>query len=309
MIRYFVQRLVAILPIMIGVSFLVFLMLHLVPGDVAEIMAARAQGGGGAETVARVRAELGLDAPFHVQYGRFVWHALRGDFGRSYYTNRPVLVSVLEMLPYTIRLAVAAMAITAVVGVGLGLLSAVFHDTWVDRLGMLVSLGGLSIPIFWSGLILILVFGVTLGWLPITGGTEWQRLILPAVALGYDGAAFVARLTRSSMLEVLRQDYMTTARAKGLRGAVVVLRHGFRNALLPVLTLAGLQFGRLLGGTVVVEAVFARPGIGRLAIDAILFKDYLLVQGVVLFVALTYALINLLIDVSYAWLDPRIRYT
>ncbi len=309
MIGYLLQRLVAIVPIAIGVSFLVFLILHLVPGDVAEIMAARAQGGGGPEAVARMRQQLGLDAPFHVQYGRFVWNALHGDLGRSYYTNRPVLVSVLEMLPPTLRLASGAMAITVIAGVGLGVLAAVFHDTWVDRLAMLISLGGLSIPIFWSGLILILVFAVTLRWLPITGGAEWQRLILPAVALGYDGAAFVARLTRSSMLEVLRQDYITTARAKGLPPRATILRHGFRNALLPVVTLAGLQFGRLLGGTVIVEAVFARPGIGRLAIDAILFKDYLLVQGVVLFVALTYAVINLAVDLSYAWLDPRVRYT
>jgi ABC-type dipeptide/oligopeptide/nickel transport system permease component len=212
------------------------------------------------------------------------------------------------MIPFTLRLAVAAMAITAVVGIGLGLVSAVWHDTWLDRLAMLVSLGGLSIPTFWSGLLLILLFAVTLRWLPITGGEEWQRLLLPAVALGYDGAAFVARLTRSSMLEVLGQDFIITARAKGLTRATVILRHGFRNALLPVVTLAGLQFGRLLGGAVVVEAVFARPGIGRLLIDAILFKDYLLVQGVVLLVALTYAVINLAVDVLYAWIDPRIRY-
>jgi ABC-type dipeptide/oligopeptide/nickel transport system permease component len=201
------------------------------------------------------------------------------------------------------------MLITVVVGVSLGLLAAVYHDTWVDRVAMLLSLGGLSIPIFWSGLLLILLFAVTLRWLPITGGTEWQRLILPAAALGYDGAAFVARLTRSSMLEVMRQDYIMTARAKGLRAAAVVLQHAFRNAMLPVLTLAGLQFGRLLGGAVVAEAVFARPGVGRLVIDAILFKDYLLVQGVVLFVALTYAIINLAVDLLYLWVDPRIRYT
>jgi ABC-type dipeptide/oligopeptide/nickel transport system permease component len=193
--------------------------------------------------------------------------------------------------------------------VGLGVLAAVYHDTWVDRAAMLLSLGGLSIPIFWSGLLLILLFAVTLRWLPITGGTEWQRLILPAAALGYDGAAFVARLTRSSMLEVLRQDYIMTARAKGLCAATVVLQHAFRNAMLPVLTLAGLQFGRLLGGAVVAEAVFARPGVGRLVIDAILYKDYLLVQGVVLFVALTYAVINLAVDLLYMWVDPRIRYT
>jgi ABC-type dipeptide/oligopeptide/nickel transport system permease component len=305
---YVARRVLAIAPILVGVSFLVFLILHLVPGDVAEIMAARSQGGGGPEAVARMRHDLGLDVPFRVQYARFVSHAIRGDLGRSYYTNRPVVPSVIEMIPYTLRLAVAAMVITAVVGIGLGLVSAVWHDSWIDRLAMLVSLGGLSIPTFWSGLLLILLFAVTLRWLPITGGEEWQRLLLPAVALGYDGAAFVARLTRSSMLEVLRQDYITTARAKGLARAAVILRHGFRNALLPVVTLAGLQFGRLLGGAVVVEAVFARPGVGRLLIDAILFKDYLLVQGVVLLVALTYAVINLAVDVLYAWIDPRIRY-
>jgi peptide/nickel transport system permease protein len=308
MLVYLARRLLAIVPIMAGVSFLVFLMLHLVPGDVAEIMAAQTQAQAGPEAVARMRQQLGLDDPFLIQYGRFAWNALHGDFGRSYYTNRPVFQSVAEMLPHTLRLAAAAMLLAVGLGVSLGIVAAVFHDTWVDRVAMLASLAGLSIPIFWSGLLLILVFAVMLRWLPITGGEEWQRLILPAAALGYDGAAFMARLTRSSMLEVLRQDYMTTARAKGLRPAMVVLRHGFRNALLPVVTLAGLQFGRLLGGTVVVEAVFARPGLGKLAIDAILFKDFLLVQGVVLFAALTYALINLLIDVSYTWLDPRVRF-
>jgi ABC-type dipeptide/oligopeptide/nickel transport system permease component len=308
MLLYLTRRVLAIVPILFGVSVLVFLMLYLVPGDVAEIMAAQTQARVGPEGVAQIRQQLGLDAPVHVQYGRFVWNALHGDFGRSYYTNRPVFQSVLEMLPHTLHLAVAALAIAVAVGVALGILAAVFHDTWVDRVAMLLSLAGLSIPIFWSGLLLILVFAVTLRWFPITGGDEWQRLVLPAVALGYDGAAFVARLTRSSMLEVLRQEYITTARAKGLRASAVVLRHGFLNAVLPVLTLAGLQFGRLLGGTVVVEAVFARPGLGKLAIDAILFKDFLLVQGVVLVAALVYALINLVVDVSYAWLDPRVRY-
>jgi peptide/nickel transport system permease protein len=309
MMPYVARRLVAIVPSVVGTSFLVFLMLHLVPGDVAEIMAARAQGGGGPEAVSRMRHELGLDASFPAQYGRFVWNAAHGELGRSYYTNRPVFTSVVEMLPYTLRLALAAMVVTLSLGIALGVVAAVWHDTWIDRVGMLVSLGGLSIPIFWSGLLLILVFGVLLGWLPITGGSEWQRLLLPAAALGFDGAAFIARLTRSSMLEVLSQDFLKTARAKGLPPSTVILRHAFRNALLPVVTLAGLQFGRLLGGTVVVEAVFARPGIGRLAIDAILFKDYLLVQGVVLFVALAYALINLAVDLCYAWLDPRVRYT
>ena len=307
--RYVTRRLLAAVPILLSVSFLVFLMLHLVPGDVAEIMAAQTQSRATPEQVGEMRHRLGLDRPFLVQYLSFLARAVQGDLGRSYYTNRPVVRSVVEMLPHTLRLAVAALGVALVAGLTLGILAAVFHDTWVDRLAMLLSLAGLSIPLFWSGLLLILLFGVTLRWLPITGGEEWQRLILPAVALGYDGAAFIARLTRSSLLEVLGQEYVTTARAKGLAPVRVVLQHALRNALLPVITLAGLQFGRLLGGTVVVEAVFARPGVGRLAIDAILFKDYLLVQGVVLFAAASYVVLNLLVDVAYTWLDPRVRYS
>jgi ABC-type dipeptide/oligopeptide/nickel transport system permease component len=308
MLRYVVGRCLALFPVLLGVSILVFLMLHMVPGDVAEIIAAQTQARGGPEQVAEIREQLGLNDPVHVQYVRFFWNALHGDFGRSHYTNRPVTTSIAEMLPHTFQLAGAATAISVIVGVGLGVLAAVRHNTWVDRVAMILALGGLSIPIFWSGLILILVFGVMLNWLPITGGTPWEMLILPAAALGYDGAAFVARLTRSSMLEVLRQDYMVTARAKGLHQRSIIVGHGLRNALLPIITIVGLLFGRLLGGTVVVEAVFARPGLGRLAVEAILYKDFLLVQGVVMVAAVTYVLINLLTDLSYTWLDPRVRY-
>jgi peptide/nickel transport system permease protein len=308
MSMYLARRLFAVLPIMLGVSFLVFLMLHLVPGDVAEIMAAQTQARIGPEAVARIREQLGLDRPFHVQYGRFLWSALHGDFGRSYYTNRPVFQSVLEMLPHTLRLAAAAMLIAVGLGVGLGIVAAVFHDTWVDRLAMLVSLAGLSIPIFWSGLLLILVFAVTLRWLPITGGEEWQRLVLPAVALGYDGAAFVARLTRSSMLEVLRQEYVTTARAKGLIERAVVYRHAFRNALIPVVTVAGIQVGHLLGGAIIVEQIFALPGVGTLVLNGITQRDYPVVQAGVLFIAVSFVLVNLIVDILYAYMDPKIHY-
>jgi peptide/nickel transport system permease protein len=306
--RYIVGRLLASVPILVGVSVLVFLMLHLVPGDVAEIIASQTQARAGPELVVQIREQLGLNDPIPVQYGRFVWNALHGDFGRSYYTNRPVVASLAEMAPYTLQLAGASMVVAVVAGVSLGVVAAVYHNTWIDRVAMVVSLFGLSVPIFWSGLILILVFALFLQWLPITGGEEWQRLMLPAVALGYDGAAFIARLTRSSMLEVLRQEYIMTARAKGLRPHVVVLGHGFRNALLPIVTLVGILFGRMLGGTIIVENVFARAGIGRLAVEAILFKDFLLVQGVVLFAAVTYVLINLAVDLSYTWFDPRVRY-
>jgi ABC-type dipeptide/oligopeptide/nickel transport system permease component len=213
------------------------------------------------------------------------------------------------MLPYTVRLALAAMGITVVAGVGLGLLAAVYHDTWVDRLAMLLSLGGLSIPIFWSGLLLILLFAVTLQWLPITGGTEWQRLVLPAVALGYDGAAFVARLTRSSMLEVLGQEFITTAWAKGLRSRAVYYKHALRNALLPVITIVGLQIGFMFAGAVLTETIFAWPGMGSLTYQAILQRDHALLMGLFLIVSVCVIVTNIVTDLVYTVVDPRIRYT
>ena len=308
MTAYVARRLGATIPVLLGVSVLVFAMLHAVPGDLVSLLAVRSSAGLTPAQESRIRHELGLDRPLVVQYGEFLANALRGDLGRSYYTNQRVTNAVLQQLPATLQLAGAAMLFAVVVGGGLGLVAALRQNSWADNLAMVFSLGGLSIPMFWSGLILIYLFAVELRWVPIVGGRGWAALVLPAVALGYDAAAFVARMVRSSVLEVLRQDYVRIARAKGLSERRVTLRHVLKAAMIPIVTLVGLNAGRLLSGAVVVETVFARQGIGSLAVDAILYKDYFLVQGIVLLAASIYVLLNLTVDVSYAWLDPRIHY-
>jgi ABC-type dipeptide/oligopeptide/nickel transport system permease component len=305
---YIVRRLVATVPILLGVSVLVFGILHAVPGDLVRLIAVRESAAITPAQEARIRHQLGLDRPLAVQYAGFLGRAAVGDLGRSFYTNRPVAKSVLEQYPATLELAGAALVFAVVVGGGLGLAAAVRHNTWIDNAAMVFSLGGLSIPIFWSGLLLIYLFAVQLRGVPIVGGLGWKALVLPAVTLGYDAAAFIARMVRSSVLEVLRREYVLIAHAKGLSERTVIFRHVLKAAMIPIVTLIGLHAGRLLGGTVVVETVFARQGIGRLAVDAVLYKDYFLVQGIVLLAALTYVLLNLAIDVSYAWFDPRIHY-
>lgn len=305
---YILRRLLAIVPILLGVSVLVFGILHAVPGDLVRLIAVRESAVVTPAQEAIIRHQLGLDRPLIVQYGGFLGRAAVGDLGRSFYTNRPVTKSVLEQYPATLQLAGAALVFAVVVGGGLGLAAAVRHNTWVDNAAMIFSLGGLSIPIFWSGLLLIYLFAVRLRWVPIVGGLGWKALLLPAICLGYDAAAFIARMVRSSVLEVLRREYVLIAHAKGLSERTVIFRHVLKAAMIPIITLIGLHAGRLLGGTVVVETVFARQGIGRLAVDAVLYKDYFLVQGIVLLAALTYVVLNLAIDVSYAWFDPRIHY-
>jgi ABC-type dipeptide/oligopeptide/nickel transport system permease component len=260
------------------------------------------------EDIARVRHQLGLDVSIPIQYLKYIGRALRGDFGESVHSHRPVLAMIGEQAWATVQLAIAAIVIAGTMGIVLGTISALRHNTWVDTLSMLVALFGVSMPSFWFGLLLIYIFALRLGWLPITGQGGVERLILPAVALGMDFSAITARLVRSNLLEVMRQDYILSARAKGLRDRAVVARHALRNAMIPVLTIIGLQFGYLLGGAVVIETVFAREGIGRLAITAILSKDFPLVQGIVLVASVVYVAINLLIDLSYALFDPRIRY-
>ena len=307
MIAYIIRRLVAAVPVMLGVSILVFAILHAVPGDVVRLMAVRAFAVFTPEQEARIRHQLGLDQPIVVQYAHFLGHALTGDLGRSFYTNRLVTTSILEQLPATLQLAGAGMLFAVVVGGGLGLIAAIRQNTWLDHMSMTFSLLGLSMPIFWSGLLLIYLFAVRLRWVPIVA-LGWKALILPAIALGYDASAFIARMVRSSVLEVLKREYVQIAHAKGLSERAVIFRHVLKAAMIPIITLIGLHAGRLLGGTVVVETVFARQGIGRLAVEAVLYKDYLLVQGVVLFAATIYVLLNLLIDISYAWFDPRIHY-
>ncbi len=293
-------------PVLWAVLTLVFVLMRLLPGDPAMLMLS--ESGGSAEAIARMRAQLGLDDPLYVQYGRFLWNILRGDLGRSIFTGRPVTQTILEQLPSTIELALVAMLVAVLVGSVLGLAAALHHNSWLDNLCMSLAVVGVSIPIFWSGLLFILLFSATLHWLPSTGQGGVGRLLMPAVVLGFASSGSIARLVRSSVLEVLAKDYITTARAKGLRELLVVRRHALRNALIPVMTMIGLQFGFLLGGAVVTETVFSRQGIGRLVVDAILWKDFPLVQGTVLLAAVVYTLVNLLIDLSYALIDPRIRY-
>jgi peptide/nickel transport system permease protein len=281
-------------------------MLFLVPGDPVKMMLAEFVTN--PDQIAQMRAQLHLDEPIVQQYGRFVWGALRGDLGTSIRSRRPVTQEILENLPSTAQLAVASMAVAVVLGVALGLVAAVFRSSWLDLSAMLVALLGVSMPSFWLGLLLIFAFSLHLGWFPATGGGSLRHLVLPMLTLGMIASAIVARLTRSSMLEVLGQDYIRTARAKGLAWWGVVIRHGLKNAFIPVITIFGLQFGNLLAGTVIVETVFSRPGLGRVIVGAILAKDFPLVQGTILFVATGYVLINLLVDVAYAFFDPRIRF-
>lgn len=305
MSRFLVGRLAATIPVLLGVWFLVFMMLHLVPGDPVKIMLADFQTS--PQQIELLRSQLHLDDPLPKQFARFVANAARGDLGLSIRSKRPVRTEIAENLGATLQLAIAALLIAIVVGVTLGMIAAIHQNGWLDFGPMLVALCGVSMPSFWLGLLLIFFFSLRLGWFPATGGGDLKHLVLPALTLGLSASAIIARLTRSSMLEVLRQEYMTTARAKGLRETRVVLRHGFKNALIPVVTIFGLQFGSLMAGTVIVETVFARPGIGRLIVTAILAKDFPMVQGIVLLIATTYVIVNLIVDISYGILDPRIR--
>jgi peptide/nickel transport system permease protein len=305
MYRFLLGRLAATIPVLLGVWFLVFMMLHLVPGDPVKIMLSDFQTN--PQQVELLRSQLHLDDPLPTQFGRFVANAARGDLGLSIRSKRPVRTEIGENLGSTLQLAVAGLLIAVVLGVTLGMIAAINQNGWLDFGPMLLALCGVSMPSFWLGLLLIFFFSLRLGWFPATGSGDLKHLILPALTLGLGASAIIARLTRSSMLEVLRQEYMTTARAKGLRETRVVLRHGFKNALIPVVTIFGLQFGSLMAGTVIVETVFARPGIGRLIVSAILAKDFPVVQGIVLMIATTYVVVNLLVDISYGILDPRIR--
>ena len=305
MLTYVGRRILAVVPVLFGVTLAVFSMLFLVPGDPVKIMLAEFVTT--PEQIAQMRAQLHLDEPGLKQYGRFVTNALRGDLGVSIRSRRPVAAEITENIGSTGQLALASMLVAIGLGVPLGLLAALGRNSWLDVVAMVVALLGVAMPSFWLGFLLIFVFSLHLGWLPATGGGDLPHLVMPAVALGMIAAAIIARLTRSSMLEVLGQDYVRTARAKGLGRASVIVRHALRNALIPVVTVFGLQFGNLLAGAVIVETVFSRPGLGRLIVGGILAKDFPLVQGTVLFVAAAYVLINVVVDVAYAYVDPRIR--
>ncbi|HNP70312.1 MAG TPA: ABC transporter permease [Kouleothrix sp.] len=306
MISYITQRLFQAIPVLIGISLLTFAMLHLVPGDPVEIFAGDKPLT--PERAAEIRHQLGLDRPLYVQYLDYAGNALRGNLGVGLRSQRPVVDSIREALPSTLELTAVALLLAVVVGVTLGIIAAVAHGSWLDTIAMGFAMVGVSVPVFYSGLLLILFFSFRLGWLPATGQGGFERLVLPSIALGLASAAALARLVRSSMLEVLSQEYVVTARAKGLTEAGVVLRHALKNAMIPTVTLLGLQLGALLGGAVVTETIFSRPGIGRLAVEAIGNRDFPLIQGTVLFAAVAYVLVNLVVDMLYAVLDPRIRY-
>jgi len=304
--RYVISRLALAIPTILGVSLLVFLMLHLVPGDPIDFMF---QGSAlSAAEKDAIRDRLGLNDPLYIQYGRFLFKAVQGDLGTAIFIRRPVTRIILDELPYTVRLAVAGMSLTILFGLSFGILSALCHNTWIESVISAIALSGLSMPSFWLALMLTYIFSVRLGWLPIFGEESLAVLIMPAFVVGFRASAMITRLTRSGLLEVLNQCYIRTARAKGLMERTVVVRHALKNALIPVVTYLGLQFGQLLGGAVIVETVFARRGIGSLAVNAILQRDLPLAQGTVLFVALAYVVVNLVVDILYAYLDPRVRY-
>jgi ABC-type dipeptide/oligopeptide/nickel transport system permease component len=298
------RRLILSIVVLWIVSTAAFAMMRFLPGDPVAVMLQ--SSGGSAERIAELRHQLGLDQPIHVQYMRFLSGIVRGDLGSSLFTGRPVVKMIMEQLPATLELAAASMIIGILLGIVLGIISALFEGTWLDNGLMVFAVAGISMPSFWFGLLMIFFFSLTLGWLPATGQGGLERLIMPATVLGLGVAAAVARLARSSMVEVMQREYIGTARAKGLRESVVILRHALKNALIPIITMIGLEFGWLLGGAVVTETVFSRQGLGRLAIQAVLWKDFPLVQGAVIFAAVFYMTANLIVDILYMFIDPRI---
>ncbi|HEY6210270.1 MAG TPA: ABC transporter permease [Gemmatimonadales bacterium] len=300
-----VERLVMMAPTLFGVLVAAFLLLNVAPGDpVMAMVGERADSA----TIARLRAELRLDDPLPAQFGHYVWGVLRGDLGRSYVTQRPIARDLAERFPKTVELALAAMTLAAGCGITLGLVSAVRPGGAVDRLAMLLSYIGVSFPVYWVALLLILVFAVALRWLPPSGSGGLAYLLLPALTLGMRSIAFLARMTRSAMLEVLGSDFIRTARAKGLAERVVVLRHGFRNALIPVITVLGLDTGNYLTGSILTETIFGWPGLGRYVLAAIEKRDLPAIQGSILFMSLVFVVVNFVTDVLYAQADPRIAY-
>jgi peptide/nickel transport system permease protein len=302
--RYLVRRLLLTIPVLLGVATLVFALIHFIPGDPAQAMLGE---GASPEDVAQLRARLGLDRPLLVQYGAFLKGLAQGDLGVSLRNDQPVTRQILQRMPATAELALAAMAVAVLIAVPLGIVAAVWRGTWIDHAAMTLSLVGISIPNFWLGPLLAIVFAVELGWLPVGGSGTLAHLVLPSVTLGAALAAILARMTRASLLEELREPYVLAARAKGVSRSRAVLHHAFRNSLIPIVTILGLQFGVVLTGAVITETIFAWPGIGRLLIQSIGFRDYPTVQGCVLLIAITYVGVNLLTDLTYGFLDPRIR--
>ena len=304
MLRYFFKRILFLIPVLFGVSILIFTIIHLAPGDPAESMLGPSAT---QQDLQELREQLGLNKPLIVQYFSFVGNILKGDFGRSIRTNNPVLEEILDRFTPSFVLALWSMAFAIALGLPLGMMAALRQNTWVDTLCNFVALLGFSLPGFWMGLMLMLLFSIMFPILPSSGYGSWEQLLMPILVLGTNPMAVIARMTRSSMLEVIRQDYVRTARAKGLKKRLILVRHILSNVLIPVVTVIGIYFGNMLGGVVITETIFSIPGIGRLIIDAIRFHDYPVVQGGVLFFAFCLSLVNLGIDLLYALLDPRIK--
>jgi peptide/nickel transport system permease protein len=303
--RYLIRRLLLTIPVLFGVATLVFSLIHLVPGDPVQAMLGDSAS---PQDIAELRERLGLDRPLLVQYGAFLKGVTRGDLGASLRTNQTVTAAITERLPATLELAFAAMGVAILISIPLGILAAVRAGTHVDHAATTLALIGISMPNFWLGPLLAILFSITLGWLPVSGRGTPAHLVLPAITLGAPLAAVLARMTRASVIEELRELYVLAARARGVSWARAVLRHAFRNSLIPIVTVLGLQFGAVLTGAVITETIFAWPGVGRLLIQSISFRDYPLVQGCILLIAITYVTMNLLTDLVYGFLDPRIRF-
>ena len=304
MLRYFSRRLLEALLALLFTSILVFSMIHMIPGDPALLVAGLEAG---PEVVERIRRDLGLDRPLPIQYGSFLWNALQGDFGISIRTGLPVLREILDRFPYTLVIALGAIVLATAMGIGSGILAAMRRNRLGDALVMVAALLAVSTPSYWLGLMLMLVFSLSLGWLPSIGIATPAHYVLPILTLGAQSGGIISRMTRSAMLDVVGQDFVRAARARGERETTVILRHALKNALIPVLSIVGLRFGNLIAGAVLVESVFAIPGVGRLIVDAVLWRDYPMIQGTMLFVAALFILVNAATDVLYAVVDPRIR--
>ncbi len=308
MINYTIKRIFEVIPVLLIVSIIVFSVMHLLPGDPTLLMLAGAEGGSiPPERLDELRIIMGLNKPLYEQYYNFISNAISGDLGTSIRLRTPVTEILLQKFPYTIKLSLLGLMIAIFLGVIIGLVAALFKDTWLDHFSMTFSLIGVSMPIYWLGLLLILFFSINLNIFPSSGATGWKSIVLPALTLGFVSAGLISRLLRSSLLEVLNEDYIRTAKGKGLTDKIILIKHALKNAMIPVITILGLQFGNMLAGAVVTETVFSRPGLGRIVVNGILWKDYPLVQGTVLFIAFIYVFVNLFVDISYYWFDPRIK--
>ena len=305
MSKYILKRILFLIPIMLGVSFIVFGLLYITPGDPARNILGPAAS---EEAVADLRDEMGLDDPFLVQYGRYLKDIVtKGDLGNSYISKTPVVKEIFSRAGYTLKLAVLAISFAILLGIPIGIISAVKQYSIFDNITMLFALVGISMPVFWLGLLLIMLFSVNLGWLPSSGFDTPAQMVLPAIALGSQSVSVITRMTRSSMLEVIRKDYIKTARAKGQKENIVIWKHALGNALIPIITIIGIQFGQLMGGALMTEVIFSIPGIGRLMVDSIKMRDTPMVLGCVLFVAVAFSIVNLIVDLLYTFVDPRMR--